>query len=149
MRADDAEAYRSEVLGELRWGVAAFFEPEPLQACVVPGRRELPPAKGVRYRAVVDPSGGVAKGAERGDLVSTDPVNAVSAEDLARPVHNRLGPEVASVRTDLPRIAATVADEFGATALLCPSCRLCERIGPTHSRVIRSHYVKAFPLESL
>jgi hypothetical protein len=58
MREDDPEAYRSEVLGEFRTGVSAFFEPGALDACVVPGRRELPPADGVRYRAFVDPSGG-------------------------------------------------------------------------------------------
>ncbi|MBI4605859.1 MAG: hypothetical protein HY721_28165 [Planctomycetes bacterium] len=58
MREEDPEAYRSEVLGEFRSGVATFFEPEALDAVVVRGRRELEPADGVRYSAFVDPSGG-------------------------------------------------------------------------------------------
>jgi len=58
MRQDDPEAYRSEVLGEFRSGVATFLDLEAIEACVIPGRRELPPATGVRYRAFVDPSGG-------------------------------------------------------------------------------------------
>jgi hypothetical protein len=58
MREDDPDAYRSEVLGEFRVGLAALFDPESLEACVVRDRRELAPAAGVAYRAFVDPSGG-------------------------------------------------------------------------------------------
>lgn len=58
MADDDPEAYRSEVLGEFRAGVASLFDPEALEAVVVPGRRELSPEPGLRYRAFVDPSGG-------------------------------------------------------------------------------------------
>ncbi len=58
MREDDPEAYRSEVLGEFRAGVTSLFDPDALNACVVTGRRELPPVSGVRYSAFVDPSGG-------------------------------------------------------------------------------------------
>lgn len=58
MREDDPEAYRSEVLGEFRTGVATFFDPEALDACVVRDRRELSPVPGVRYVAFADPSGG-------------------------------------------------------------------------------------------
>lgn len=58
MRQDDPEAYRSEVLGEFRAGVSSFFDGEWLEACVISGRGELPPASDVRYRAFVDPSGG-------------------------------------------------------------------------------------------
>jgi len=57
MEADDPEAYRSEVLGEFRAGLSTLFEPDALAACVIPGRRELPPAD-LRYAAFVDPSGG-------------------------------------------------------------------------------------------
>lgn len=60
MREDDPEAYRSEVLGEFRAGLAALFEPDAIEACVVPGRRELAPVTGVTYSAFVDPSGGRA-----------------------------------------------------------------------------------------
>lgn len=58
MRDDDPEAYRSEVLGEFRSGVANFLDPEALEACVVPARRELPASEDVAYCAFVDPSGG-------------------------------------------------------------------------------------------
>lgn len=58
MKRDDPEAYRSEVLGEFRAGVSTFFDPIALDACIVPDRRELLPAQGVRYCAFTDPSGG-------------------------------------------------------------------------------------------
>jgi len=60
MEQDDPEGYRSEVLGEFRAGIAAFFDPEAIRACVVEDRREVPPAGGVRYQAFCDPSGGRA-----------------------------------------------------------------------------------------
>lgn len=58
MREEDPEAYRSEVLGEFRAGLATLLDPDSLAACVSPSRLELPPAWGVDYRAFVDPSGG-------------------------------------------------------------------------------------------
>jgi hypothetical protein len=58
MAEDDPEAYRSEVLGEFRAGVATLFDPETLDAAIVRDRRELLPVKDVTYRAFVDPSGG-------------------------------------------------------------------------------------------
>jgi hypothetical protein len=36
---DDPDAYRREVVGEFRAGVATFFDPDQLAACVVPDRR--------------------------------------------------------------------------------------------------------------
>jgi hypothetical protein len=67
MQADDPEAYCSEVLGEFRAGVTTFFDAGALETCVVPERRELPPADGVRYRAFLGHGrslrGRVAKGA--------------------------------------------------------------------------------------
>jgi hypothetical protein len=61
MEADDPDAYRSEVLGEFRSGVATFLDPEAIAACVAPGERERAPAAGVSYRAFTDPSGGSGK----------------------------------------------------------------------------------------
>jgi hypothetical protein len=58
MAVDDPEAYRSEVLGEFRAGLSSLFDPDVLDACVVPGRRELEPNPRVYYEAFVDPSGG-------------------------------------------------------------------------------------------
>jgi hypothetical protein len=82
MREDDPEAYRSEVLGEFRSSVATFFDPDALDACVVPDRHELPPAEGVSYQAFVDPSGGsrdafsLAIAHAEGDRVVVDLVRA-------------------------------------------------------------------------
>jgi hypothetical protein len=50
MKDDDPEAYRSEVLGEFRAGISTFLDPEALEACVIPDRRELPPADGLILR---------------------------------------------------------------------------------------------------
>jgi hypothetical protein len=58
MQADDPEAYRSEVLGEFRAGVAALLDPEAVAACVAVGVRERAPDPGRRYVAFADPSGG-------------------------------------------------------------------------------------------
>jgi hypothetical protein len=43
MREDDPEAYRSEVLGEFRSGVATFLDPDALEACVVRIAASCPP----------------------------------------------------------------------------------------------------------
>ena len=58
MQADDPEAYRSEVLGEFRAGVATLLDPGALEGCVIPGRRELLPQPDLDYGAFTDPSGG-------------------------------------------------------------------------------------------
>jgi hypothetical protein len=58
MEQDDPEAYRSEVLGEFRAGLATLLDPEAIQACVATDRMELPPVSLLTYSAFVDPSGG-------------------------------------------------------------------------------------------
>jgi hypothetical protein len=58
MEADDPEAFRSEVLGEFRAGLATLFDAEALEAVVVPERRELPPSSELLYESFTDPSGG-------------------------------------------------------------------------------------------
>ena len=58
MEADDPEAYRSEVLGEFRAGLSTLFDPEAIQACVIPERHELPPSRAYTYKAFADLSGG-------------------------------------------------------------------------------------------
>jgi hypothetical protein len=55
---DDPAAARAEWLGEFRDDIAAFVDPEAVEACVVRGRRELPASSGTYYIAFVDPSGG-------------------------------------------------------------------------------------------
>jgi hypothetical protein len=56
----DAAAAGAEFMGQFRSDIAAFVSREAVEACVVPGRRELPPVPGVHAVAFVDPSGGSA-----------------------------------------------------------------------------------------
>jgi hypothetical protein len=57
MAESDPEAFRSEVLGEFRTGIATFLDPDALSACVA-NRRELLPVPGITYRGFYDASGG-------------------------------------------------------------------------------------------
>jgi hypothetical protein len=56
--ARDRAAASSEYLAEFRSDLESFISTEAVEACVVPGRRELPPIPGVSYYAFTDPSGG-------------------------------------------------------------------------------------------
>jgi hypothetical protein len=58
MEADDPEAYRSEVLGEFRAGIATLFDPAVLDAVVSKGVHEVAPVAGTSYSAHYDASGG-------------------------------------------------------------------------------------------
>jgi hypothetical protein len=58
MQQDDPDAYRSEVLGEFRAGVASLLDPEALDTCVAEGVRERQPVDGLAYVGYADPSGG-------------------------------------------------------------------------------------------
>jgi hypothetical protein len=55
---EDAAAAASEWLGEWRSDIAAFVDRAVVEACVAPGRHELPRQANARYVGFVDPSGG-------------------------------------------------------------------------------------------
>lgn len=55
---EDPEAAAAEYLAEFRRDVSTFLAREAIEACVTPGRRELPPMAGTSYVAFCDPSGG-------------------------------------------------------------------------------------------
>ena len=55
--ADPAQA-SAEYGAEFRTDLEAFVSRDVVEAAVQPGRHELPPISGVKYRAFVDPSGG-------------------------------------------------------------------------------------------
>ncbi len=55
---EDPEKAAAEYGGDFRSDIAAFVSRETVDACVVPGRRELLPVPGVQYLAFADPSGG-------------------------------------------------------------------------------------------
>ena len=61
MAEDDPEAYRSEVLGEFRAGVATLLDPEAIDACVLEGVRERAPESGLEYVSFADPASGSGK----------------------------------------------------------------------------------------
>jgi hypothetical protein len=56
--ASDPESARAEWLGQFREDLQAAFSPESIEACIIPGRDELPPSNQIAYRAFCDPSGG-------------------------------------------------------------------------------------------
>jgi hypothetical protein len=58
MAEDDPEAYRSEVLGEFRTGVAQLFDPDALDAVILRGERERPPESRGRHVAGGDAASG-------------------------------------------------------------------------------------------
>ncbi|WP_376690555.1 terminase large subunit domain-containing protein [Wenzhouxiangella sp. EGI_FJ10409] len=55
---DDPEAAKAEWLGQFRNDIASFVQREVVDACVIPGRYELPFLSCNSYRAFCDPSGG-------------------------------------------------------------------------------------------
>jgi len=57
LRRDPAAA-GAEYLAQFRTDVEGFISTEAVEACLRPGRRELPPIPGVTYHAFTDPSGG-------------------------------------------------------------------------------------------
>jgi hypothetical protein len=56
--AEDPAAARAEYLGEFRDDIAAFVTRDTVEACVIPGRTELPYHAGTKYSAFIDVSGG-------------------------------------------------------------------------------------------
>ena len=55
---EDPERAAAEFGAEFRRDIAPFVDREAVEACVVIGRRELPPVSGINYVGFVDPSGG-------------------------------------------------------------------------------------------
>ena len=55
---DDPEAARAEWEADWRSDITSFMPLEAIEACVIPGRRELPKIEGAYYSAFIDPSGG-------------------------------------------------------------------------------------------
>ena len=82
MEQDDPDAYRSEVLGEFRAGLAMLFDPDAITDCVADGVRERAPSDGLSYEAFCDPSGGrrdaftVGIGHRDGDIAVLDVLRA-------------------------------------------------------------------------
>ena len=56
--AHDSSSASAEYGAQFRRDIESLLSREAIEACVVPGRRELPPLATVRYFGFVDPSGG-------------------------------------------------------------------------------------------
>jgi hypothetical protein len=56
----DAASASAEYMAQFRADIESYISREAVESITVPGRIELPPVPGVRYRAFVDPSGGSA-----------------------------------------------------------------------------------------
>jgi hypothetical protein len=63
LEQDDPDAYRSEVLGEFRSGVATLLDPATLAACVDVGVRERAPRPACQYVAHTDAASGTGQDA--------------------------------------------------------------------------------------
>jgi len=57
-RERDAELFDREFAALFSVSISNAFNREAVEACVIPGRFELPPVQGIKYRGAVDPSGG-------------------------------------------------------------------------------------------
>lgn len=79
---DEASA-RAEYGAEFRFDVEGFVTREVVEACVIPGRHELPPVPGVQFVAFTDPSGGskdswtLAITHKDGDCVTLDATRSI------------------------------------------------------------------------
>ncbi len=115
--ADDPASASAEYGGEFRNDIAAFVTREAVDACIVPGRYELPRMTGTRYAAFVDPSGGSSDSmtlaishAERDGAGINAPTRAVL--DLLREVRPPFSPE--AVVADF----AAALREYGITKVV-------------------------------
>ena len=99
LEADPAKA-AAEYLAQFRDDIAQFVAREVVDACIVePGRFEIPPMSGTRYRAWTDPSGGSA---DSMTLALGHTEGAVQVLDCVREVRPPFSPE-------------SVVKEFAAT----------------------------------
>ena len=112
--ADDEAVASAEYGAQFRRDVESFVAHDVVDACVVAGRRELPPVSGLRYHAFVDPSGG-SQDAMTLAVAHAEGTRAVL--DLVREVRPPFSPE--SVAKDfadtLKRygLAAVTGDRYG------------------------------------
>jgi hypothetical protein len=86
----DPAAASAEFGAEFRSDIAAFVSREVVDACVVPGRFELPFRSGVRYVGATDPSGGSA---DSMTLAIAHLEGGKAVLDLVREVRPPFGPD--------------------------------------------------------
>jgi hypothetical protein len=85
----DPAAAAAEWGAEFRSDVQAFMDRDAIRAVTVPGRRELPPSRALRYSAFTDPSGGsvdsftLAIGHSERERGAPQPITMADAERIA------------------------------------------------------------------
>ena len=87
---DDPEAAGAEYGAQFRSDISDFVSREAIDGVTAPGRFELPPAPGVRYRAFCDPSGGSA---DAMTLAVAHDQEGVAVLDLVRECRPPFSPE--------------------------------------------------------
>jgi hypothetical protein len=81
--AEDPVSAEAEYNAQFRSDVQSFVDREIIDACVVPGRFELPPVKGVKYQAFCDLAGGgsdamtLAIGHRQDDIAIIDAIREI------------------------------------------------------------------------
>ena len=91
MEKDPASA-KAEYLAQFRSDIEGFVTLEAVDACIVPGRRELPPSEEISYLAFTDPSGGSA---DSFTLAIAHLERRIKVLDLVREIKPPFSPEAA------------------------------------------------------
>ena len=108
---DDPASAAAEYGGEFRNDIAAFVPREVVDACIVPGRYELPKIPGCRYVAFTDPSGGSADSFTLA-VAHPDPKDrTVAVLDVVRDVKPPFSPEAVVLEF------ATLLKTYGVTSV--------------------------------
>jgi len=143
---DDEAVAAAEYGAEFRRDLEAFVSRDAVDACVVPGRFELPPVSHLTYMAFVDPSGGSA---DSFAMAVSHEENGRRVLDLVRERKPPFSPEevVAEFANTLKayRCLTVSGDFYGG---LWPSERFAEH-GITYKRSERSKseiYLEMLPL---
>jgi hypothetical protein len=114
-RQEDPEAAKADYDAEFRSDIETFVSREVVDACVAPGRYELPPISGIRYRAFVDPAGG--SGQDSMTLAIAHNEGALNVLDAVREIRPPFSPE--AVASDFAKLLkryrarSVVGDRFG------------------------------------
>lgn len=118
----DPENYRREYLAEFLDTIGCLFDAELLEACVIAGRKFLPPIEGVRYVGAIDAATvkdsfvvGVAHKSEDGRLI----VDSLHGWEpgAGKPLRlDKLIPDLAD-RLKAYRVEVVVGDQYSAAAM--------------------------------
>lgn len=91
----DPASARAEYLAEFRDDVEGFASLEAVEACIVPGRRELAPVDGISYVGFTDPSGGSSDSFTL-SVSHLDAETGAKVLDMVREIRPPFSPETAT-----------------------------------------------------